>query len=133
MSENLDLVRSIHADWERGDWSSTAWAHPDIEFVIAGGLEPGSWAGIPAMRQAWFTFLGAWEHLRTEAAEYRDLGDGCVLVLHRWTGHGWTSALPVEQMSAKSATLFQFRDSKVSRLVAYWDRDRALADVGLEG
>jgi ketosteroid isomerase-like protein len=35
-------------------------------------------------------------------------------------------------MSAKSATLFQFRDSKVSRLVAYWDRDRGLADLGLE-
>jgi ketosteroid isomerase-like protein len=133
VSENLDLVRSIYADWERGDWSSAAWAHPDIEFVIAGGLEPGSWAGIPAMQQAWFTFLGAWEALRTEADEFRELGDGCVLVLHQWTGHGWISALPVEQMSAKSATLFRFRDRKVSRLVAYWDRDRALADLGLEG
>jgi hypothetical protein len=73
MSENLDLVRSIFAAWERQDFSRSDWADPEIEFVIARGPAPGHWKGLTAMAEAWRGFLSAWDSWSVEADEYREL------------------------------------------------------------
>jgi hypothetical protein len=44
-SVNVELVRSIFAARERGDFSSAEWAHPEIEYVVLDGPSPGSWRG----------------------------------------------------------------------------------------
>jgi ketosteroid isomerase-like protein len=130
--ENVDLVRSILADWERGDWNSTEWAHPEIEFVLADGPTPGSWTGVTEMAQVWGDFLSTWEDPRLKAEEFRELDDERVLLLfHRW-GRGRMSGLELGQFEAQGATLFHACDGKVTRAVVYFDRDRALADLGLE-
>ena len=44
-SANVDLVRSVYAAWERGDFISVDWVHPAIELVLADGPDPGSFKG----------------------------------------------------------------------------------------
>jgi ketosteroid isomerase-like protein len=130
MSANLELVRSIYADWERGDYRSAEWAHPDIEFVMADGPSPGTWRGLAGLAEGWRGFLSAWEELRDEADEFRELYGERVLVLLRRSGRGKTSGVELEQIGAKGAALFQVHDGKVTRYVNYYDRERALADLG---
>jgi hypothetical protein len=43
-SANVELVRSIYAAHERGEWSGK-WADPAIEFVRVDGPELGTWTG----------------------------------------------------------------------------------------
>jgi ketosteroid isomerase-like protein len=134
MSANLDLVHSIFAAWERGDWSSAGWAAQDIEFERR-GVAGGRWTGLAGMAEAWRDWLRAWEDFRVaEVEEYRELDNERVLVLHRFTGRGKSSGLAVEQAQlggAMGASLFHIRDGRVTRLVAY-NRDDAFAELGLE-
>jgi ketosteroid isomerase-like protein len=134
-SANLDLVRSIMANVERGDWSdylgAAEWAHPEIQWVIAEGPTAGSWTGVAAMVQSVRGMLEAWQELRFYAAEYRELDRERILVLGRISGRAKMSGLPVTDFGAKGAGLSHFRDGKVTRQVIYYDGDRALADLGL--
>jgi hypothetical protein len=131
-SANLDLVRSICADWERGDFSSAEWAHSEIEYAQAGGgPDPGSWKGLAGMAKAYRDWLSVWEDLRLEAEEYRELDVERVLVLLQLSGRGKTSGLDLGQMSSKGASLFHISDGKVTKLVVYLERERAFADLGL--
>ena len=133
MSANLDLVRSIYADWERGDYSSTEWADPEIECVIVDGPEPGSWTGLAGMRKGFREWFSAWEGVSTRVDEYRTLDAERVLVLQAFRGgRGKRSGLELADMATEGANVFHIRDGKVTRLATYWDRDRALADLGLE-
>jgi ketosteroid isomerase-like protein len=131
-SANLDLVRSIYADWERGDYfSSGEWVHPELEYVIRDGPDAGHWSGQAGLIEGARVILESWEGWRSEAEEYLVLDDERVLVFARFSGRGKTSGLEVEQITGKGANLFHVRGGKVTRLVLYWDRDRALADLGL--
>src|SRR5947209_17619030 len=98
MSENLDLVRSIYVDWERGDFNSAAWAHPEIQYVQAEGPDTGSSTGLDEMAKRFREWLGTWEGFRLVAEDYRGLGADSVIVLDRYSGHGKTSGLDLGQI-----------------------------------
>ena len=66
------------------------------------------------------------------AEGFRELDDGRVLKFHSYSGRGKTSGMEIGQMGAKGADLFEIHNGKVIRLVIYFDRAHALADLGLE-
>jgi ketosteroid isomerase-like protein len=124
---NLNIVRSISSAWERGDYSSLEWADSEIEFVIADGPEAGHRTGLAGLAPSLREFGNAWDNYRSRVEEYREVDDG-VLVLTYATGRGRASGVEIGE---RRANLFQLRSGKVTSLIVYWDRTRALADAGL--
>jgi ketosteroid isomerase-like protein len=131
-STNVELVRSIYADWEKGDFKAAKWAHPEIEYELPEIPGTGPWKGVAGMAEGFRAFVSVWEGYRVAAEDYRDLADERVLVLVHYHGRGKTSGVDLEQMAAKGAHLFHIRGGKVTKFVAYVDRERAFADLGLE-
>jgi ketosteroid isomerase-like protein len=133
VSENLDLVRSIFADWERGDFGRADWADPDIEFTIADGPDASLSKGLVAMAQALRARLSAFADFRVEADEYRAVDDERVLVLnHAVAGRGKTSGHELPAIAVPGADLFYVEGGKVTRLIVYFDREHVFADLGHE-
>jgi ketosteroid isomerase-like protein len=131
-ARNLELVRSIMAAWAEGNFGSTEWAHPDIEYVIADGPAPGTWRGVAGMADGSRHFLDPWEGYRAVADQYLELDDERVLVLLRdASGRGKVSGVDLGAVQGKKANLFELRDGKVTRYVVWFDRERAFADLGL--
>jgi len=133
MSENLDLVRSIVAAHARGDYSSSEWAHPDIEYSIVGGLFSGDWNGRAAMAHAARELFSTYKDHRSVIDEIRPLDSERVLVLSHVSGRGKKSGIELDATQTRIASLWQVRDGKVIRHVVYMDREHALADLGLAG
>jgi ketosteroid isomerase-like protein len=129
--ENVELVRSIYAGWERGDFSSAEWAHPEIEYVFFDGPDPGRFTGRAEMANHFRNWLSTWKGFRLEAEGYRALDSEQVLVFDSPTGHGKTSGLDLKQIQAEGAWLFHVRDGRVTRMVRYMSRADALEAVGL--
>lgn len=131
-SANVKLVQSICAAWASGEFGRVAdWAHPEIEYVVVDGPDPGRWTGLAGMAEQWRGWLAEWEAFRAQPDEFREIDHDRVLALGHYSGRGKTSGLQVGQMPARAASVFTVRDRKVTKLVVYFDRDRTLADLGL--
>jgi ketosteroid isomerase-like protein len=132
-SANVELVRSICTAWQRGDFGETVWADPEIEYVFADGPTPGTWTGMARMGEGFREFAGAWEDYRQVPDAYRELDEERVLVLSHAEGRGKRSGVEIGQIAQRrqGANLFHVRAGRVTRIVNYFDRDRALADLGL--
>ena len=134
MGANLELVRSIYAATGRGDYlGAAAFVHPDIEFTAVGGPEVVEARSLVEFAHQWRDFLASWEDFRVVADTYRQLDDSRFLVLFRRSGRGKGSSVEIAQLAGtEGADVLHLHDGKVIKWLSYWERDRALADLGLE-
>jgi ketosteroid isomerase-like protein len=123
--ENVEIVRSIYADWERGDFSNIDWADADIEFQIP-NEQPVR--GVGAMGRRWGEWLRAWDNVAVSPETFHDRGDRVVGV-HSFRGQGKRSGIPARDFSV--ACVFTLRDGKVVRLILYSNKNDALKAAGL--
>jgi hypothetical protein len=125
MSSNLDLVRSLFENWERPDFD---WADPHIDFVVVDGPTPGRWHGIPEAMRGLSDYLSAWEGYHVTPEQYRELDGERILVMTRERATGKMSGIDAEHLRAN---LLHLHRGGVTRMTLYWDRNRAVADLGL--
>jgi hypothetical protein len=127
---SLDVVRSIYAGWERGDFGRNDWADPEIEFDVVGGPDSAEVRGIEAMNAAWRDWLSGWVGFRVEAVEFRVIEENRILVRVRNFTRGRLSDVELEQQSV--CNYFELEDGLVKKLVVYLNGAQALADLGLD-
>jgi ketosteroid isomerase-like protein len=124
--QNLEIVKAIYREWERGEFANTDWADPEIEFSVPGPEADAR--GIEAMGDAWTEWLRAFKDLKVEAAAFHEAGDK-VVVEQRFHGEGRGSGISLEQISG--ASVFTLRDGKVIRFTGYITVEDAFADSGI--
>jgi ketosteroid isomerase-like protein len=84
------------------------------------------------MADGWRAFQSTWQDFRAEPTEYLELDEERVLVLVQVIGRATSSGMELTQVPTRQASLLHIRDGKVTRLLLYWHRENALADLGLE-
>jgi ketosteroid isomerase-like protein len=127
-----NVVESVRED---GSWAeaSALWAPrvtPDFKCRLHGALdhEGETFEGLQGLRSAFLEWLAPWQSYRAEVEKAVDLGER-VLILVRDHGRQHEDT---QEVALTGANVSTFRDGKLASIDFYLDRNRALADCGLE-
>src|SRR6202171_5120445 len=101
---------------------------PDFEWTTAmAGVDNEVMRGREGIDNYYESLDAAWERVRIFGGEFRDLGDR-VLWLGQMEGRGRGSGATVV---SPAASLYEFRDGRISRLRSFLDHGEALRAAGL--
>jgi ketosteroid isomerase-like protein len=129
--ENVDIVRRIYAEWERGNFLAAlplldqevtfeTFMPDSDQMVVVHGLEE-----LASFMRDWFR---QWRDYHVTGDEIRAVGTDRVFVAGRQAATGRQSGVEVD---SPGFTVWDFRAGKVVRLLAHYDRGAALEAAGL--
>jgi ketosteroid isomerase-like protein len=128
--ENLDLVRSIYAEWERGDFGGTINRldeHVVYTTFAAGEGDALTFHGRDAMISFQREFFSNWRKYRVEGHEFRDVGEMVLVEGHQYA-EGKESGVSIDM---PLYAVWTFQDGRVIGLLLTRHRQEALEAVGL--
>ena len=127
--ENVEIVRSVHDAWVRGDYAAMfQHFHPSIEWSGPATLAHGGTSrGVTGARRALSTWIGTWADYRFELTELTDHGS-TVFAAGRQTGRGRGSGVVV---SEEIFSVWTLQDGLVVRQQTFRDREQALGAAGI--
>lgn len=97
--ENLEAVRRVCTEWERGDWASTAdLFDPDLEVRFSSTSFPdgGTYHGGRAVLDAWERWLEVWDEFSMDFEDLIVRGER-IVALNRLHGRGRESGASVRR------------------------------------
>jgi hypothetical protein len=131
MSENVEILRRLYAEWARGDFGGNRDVlDPDIEWQQhSDAVEPGTRRGPDDVGRMTRNIFAVLDQFRAEAEEFLDAGDQ-VVVVARIRGAGRASGVELDQ---RFAFLWTMREGKAVRVAVFHTRPEALEAAGLTG
>jgi ketosteroid isomerase-like protein len=126
--ENVEIVRSAHAEFERGNFWVPDIFDPSVRVVWLPG--PGveeETVGLGDLARVIKDWMQSWEQVTTVAEQVVDAGDQ-VVVIAEWRGRGKASGVFTKWRYGGVWTL---RGGKVTSLISYRDPADAFEAVGL--
>jgi ketosteroid isomerase-like protein len=130
--ENVEIVRRALDAFSRSDRASVEpLLHPDVEWrtVLGPLLGVETVSGRDAvLRFGLQEIPDAFEDLRVEIEEVRDLGEGRVLLVARYLGRGRRSGVELDE---RISSIHRLRDGMIVSVRDYPSRREALEAAGL--
>ena len=129
--ENLEILKSIYAEWERGRLGAGLPVYdPDItvETFMPDAREAVTLRGLLQLEGFMRDWLTQWQEYRVTGEDFQEVETDKVLVSGRQIATGHRSGVGVE---SPAFAVWTFRQGKVIRLTLHYDRDDALQAAGL--
>jgi ketosteroid isomerase-like protein len=127
--ENVEVVRRIFAEWERGNFWTAEDLDADVHFTWVNPIlapRPET-HGIGELTEGVREFLRAWDGLTATAEQIVEAGE-LVVAMELCRGRGKASGVPTE---VRQASVWTLSGGKVTTVVVYADRAEALEAAGL--
>jgi ketosteroid isomerase-like protein len=129
VSEKADIVRGSMAAYERGDFDALReMASSDFELhEWPEGPDSSVYRGKDAISEARDEWSKAWDFLSVDITEIIEKGARVFVAMHN-TGKGRGSSIELEM---RTYAVFTIRDSKITKLQYFANREGAVAAAGL--